>query len=294
MTSSPARFALLLTLAAATATAQTSPAPAAKAAKPATTAKPATAVKPATAAKPGTASTAKPLPRTAIVTFHVPPTLPHVRGILKPVFAFGFQDSLVGTGEEALPLKLYTVKYTGYLASDGTKFDSSDDHDQPQRDADGKVVMGTDNKPVMVHGGPVQFIVGAHRVIQGWDLGFQGMKVGGKRRLFIPWQLAYGESGKPPVIPAKADLIFDIELVAINDLPQRPPMPAPGQPGQPNRPLGQVFGRPGAPATPGGMTVTPAPTAPTAPAAPVTATPPPAPPAPSPAPAPAAPNQPKP
>ena len=286
MTHSAARFALLLTLVAATAAAQTSQAPAAKAPIPAKPTSAATHTA-ATSAKP---ATPKPLPRTAIVSFHVPPTLPHVRGILKPVFAFGFQDSLVGTGEEALPLKLYTVKYSGYLASDGTKFDSSDDHDQPQRDADGKVVMDPDNKPVMVHGGPVQFIVGAHRVIQGWDLGFQGMRVGGKRRLFIPWQLAYGESGKPPVIPAKADLIFDIELVAMSDLPQRA-QPPQTRPGQPNRPLGQIFGRPGSPAAPGvsGAVSGPSATAAATPAAPT-----PAPPAPAAAPAPSAPSQPKP
>ena len=54
-------------------------------------------------------------------------------------------------------------------------------------------------------------------MIAGWDLGFDGMKVGGQRRLFIPYQLAYGEAGRPPVIPPKAELIFDVELMAVAD-----------------------------------------------------------------------------
>ena len=58
-----------------------------------------------------------------------------------------------------------------------------------------------------------------HRVITGWDQGFAGMKVGGKRRLFIPYQLAYGDAGHPPTIPAKSDLIFDIELVSASATP---------------------------------------------------------------------------
>ena len=64
---------------------------------------------------------------------------------------------------------------------------------------------------------PISFPQGARRVIAGWDLGFEGMKVGGQRRLFIPYQLAYGEAGRPPVIPPKAELIFDVELMAVAD-----------------------------------------------------------------------------
>jgi peptidylprolyl isomerase len=62
-------------------------------------------------------------------------------------------------------------------------------------------------------------------VIIGWDQGFEGMRVGGKRRLFIPYQLAYGDKGREP-IPPKADLIFDIELVGVRD----PNAPAPVAP----------------------------------------------------------------
>ncbi|HUD73464.1 MAG TPA: FKBP-type peptidyl-prolyl cis-trans isomerase [Terracidiphilus sp.] len=64
-------------------------------------------------------------------------------------------------------------------------------------------------------------------VIAGWDQGFYGMRVGGKRRLFIPYQLAYGARGRPgpdashPGIPRKADMIYDIELISVAELPDR-------------------------------------------------------------------------
>jgi peptidylprolyl isomerase len=88
---------------------------------------------------------------------------------------------------------------------DGTKFDSSYDHPDHQ---------------------PIAFPYGAHRVIPGWDTGFEGMHVGGKRRLFVPYQLAYGEMGRLPVIPPKSELIFDVELISQSDMPpQQPAMP---------------------------------------------------------------------
>jgi peptidylprolyl isomerase len=86
------------------------------------------------------------------------------------------------------------VHYTGWTA-DGKKFDSSLDHNEP-----------------------ITFQQGKHRVIVGWDTGFEGMRVGGKRRLFIPYQLAYGEKGRGP-IPPKSELIFDIELLNVRDTP---------------------------------------------------------------------------
>jgi len=123
----------------------------------------------------------------------VPKTIPAVAAPLKYAFALRYEEISVGTGDLAAPGKMYKVHYTGWL-EDGTKFDSSVDRGQP-----------------------IEFPQGMHRVIPGWDQGFEGMHVGGKRRLFIPWQLAYGEQGRGQ-IPPKANLIFDIEFVDQHDL----------------------------------------------------------------------------
>ncbi|MBV8674748.1 MAG: FKBP-type peptidyl-prolyl cis-trans isomerase, partial [Acidobacteriaceae bacterium] len=133
-----------------------------------------------------------------------------------------YQEIKVGDGDLAQPGWIYSVHYTGWLASDGTKFDSSLDR-----------------------GEPIEFPQGFKRVITGWDQGFEGMRVGGKRRLFIPYQLAYGEKGRPPAIPAKADLIFDVELVDQRN-PNAPPLPSPAAPAQPATPP-----QPAAPPAPG-------------------------------------------
>jgi peptidylprolyl isomerase len=128
-------------------------------------------------------------------------------GIESSTFSLNYIDAKVGTGELAAPHKWYTVKYTGYLTN-GTKFDSSDDHPGQE---------------------PFSFPYGQHHVIAGWDTGIAGMRIGGKRRIIIPWQLAYGPSGKPPTIPGKADLVFDIELVSQGDSEPKP-LAAPPQP----------------------------------------------------------------
>lgn len=121
----------------------------------------------------------------------LPASIPAAPGPLHSAFELRYVDIKIGTGAPAQPGQSYTVHYTGWL-HDGTKFDSSVDRGQP-----------------------FDFVQGQKRVITGWDVGFEGMKVGGKRRLFIPYQLAYGELGRDP-IPPKADLIFDIELLAVN------------------------------------------------------------------------------
>src|ERR1700744_644420 len=171
----------------------------------------------------------------------LPPGVPRVRGLVKTAFSLRYQDIKLGTGADAEPNKIYKVLYTGYLATDGRKFDSSEDHRMPVKDKDGKPVMGDDGKPKLGEVQPISFPQGFGRVIPGFDQGFTGMKVGGKRRLLIPWQLAYGAHGRPgpdpahPGIPPKADLIFDIELVDVAEMqapPNHPMMNAP-HPGAP-------------------------------------------------------------
>jgi peptidylprolyl isomerase len=177
-----------------------------------------------TPAKPATTTTHHTAAATKSATTTTPPNIPKVIGIPKTLYALRYVDTVVGTGplaessvlgtsEADSKIKWYTVRYTGWLTN-GTKFDSSFDH------------PGAD---------PITFPAGAHRVIPGWDSGFQGMHVGGKRRLFIPYQLAYGEAGRPPHIPAKSDLIFDIELVSVSDTPPAPKAP-PAPPTNPSTP----------------------------------------------------------
>lgn len=101
-----------------------------------------------------------------------------------------YQDVECGEGEEPESGDTIAVHYTGTL-EDGTEFDSSEGGD------------------------PIEFVLGAGQVIKGWDLGFQGMKVGGKRKLTIPPDLAYGAAGAPPTIPPDSTLLFDVELVEV-------------------------------------------------------------------------------
>jgi len=198
---------------------------------------------------PKTAATAKPAAtgvKSTSTGVALPAGVPRVRGVVKTAFSLRYEDIKLGTGADAEPNKIYHVLYTGYLAADGHKFDSSNDHRLPLKDKDGKPVMGEDGKPKMGEPEPIAFPQGFGRVIPGFDQGFNGMKIGGKRRLFIPWQLAYGAKGRPgpdkanPGIPPKADLIFDIELVDVTDMqmPQgHPPMATmPGRPMPPNHP----------------------------------------------------------
>lgn len=167
-----------------------------------------------TAAKPKTATTA---PKTAVKTTAAaapasllnPKGAPVVHGIPKTLYALKYVDIKIGDGPLAEDQKFYTVHYTGWLP-DGTKFDSSLDHPGAE---------------------PFVFPYGAHRVIIGWDTGFEGMHIGGKRRLIVPWELAYGAKGRGP-IPAKSPLIFDVEFIAQSDTPPAPkeapaPPPAP-------------------------------------------------------------------
>ncbi|MBX7219920.1 MAG: FKBP-type peptidyl-prolyl cis-trans isomerase [Blastocatellia bacterium] len=108
-----------------------------------------------------------------------------------PAAGLKVEDVKVGTGTEATTGKSVTVHYTGTL-TDGTKFDSSLDSKQP-----------------------LTFTLGTNGIIQGWNQGILGMKVGGKRKLVIPPDLAYGAQGRGPKIPPHATLNFDIELLDV-------------------------------------------------------------------------------
>lgn len=191
------------------------------------------AIKPKTAT--GATATAHHAAAAAGCDAKLPATAPAAAGPCHTEFtvALRYKDLKVGTGALAEPGKLYKVFYTGYLASDGTVFDSTDKHRQPVLDKDHKPVNGPDGKPEMGEPQPFLFPQGSGRLIPGWDQGFEGMHVGGKRRLYIPYRLAYGELGRPPVIPSKADLVFDIELVSVDEMPARPAMGGPGGPGRP-------------------------------------------------------------
>jgi peptidylprolyl isomerase len=145
--------------------------------------------------------------------------LPPVSGEARVAFAQRVIEIAEGTGAPAQPRQCYFVHYTGWL-TDGSKFDSSRD-----------TLQSGETRP------PISFPQGARRVIVGWDLGFEGMRVGSKRRLIIPYQLAYGERGRPPIIPPKSDLVFDVELMAVTDtLPSDPNAPAPAERRQPPAP----------------------------------------------------------
>lgn len=103
--------------------------------------------------------------------------------------SLGIEDLTVGSGAECKPSAKVKVHYRGTLM-DGTEFDSSYGRGQP-------IEFPLDN------------------LIEAWQKGIPGMKVGGKRRLMVPYSMGYGLRGSPPAIPPKADLIFDIELLGV-------------------------------------------------------------------------------
>jgi len=108
-----------------------------------------------------------------------------------------YWDIKVGTGDEAKSGDKVKVHYTGWFTT-GKKFDSSLDAQQPY-----------------------SFTLGQGSVIKGWDEGVAGMKVGGKRQLRIPPELAYGEPGYKNIIPPNSTLIFDVQLLAVTSAPAK-------------------------------------------------------------------------
>lgn len=107
-----------------------------------------------------------------------------------------YHDFTVGDGDPPQPGQVVQVHYTGWLTN-GQKFDSSIDR-----------------------GTPFEFPLGRGRVIQGWDEGVASMNIGGKRLLVIPSDLGYGERGAGGVIPPNATLVFEVELLGVNDQAQ--------------------------------------------------------------------------
>ncbi len=105
-----------------------------------------------------------------------------------------YHDFTVGDGATATAGNRVTVHYSGWLASDSTLFDSS-----------------------IQRGQPFSFELGAGRVIRGWDQGVAGMQVGGERQLVIPPELGYGDQGAGDAIPPGATLIFEVELLSVDE-----------------------------------------------------------------------------
>ncbi|CAM5605479.1 FKBP-type peptidyl-prolyl cis-trans isomerase [Rhodanobacter lindaniclasticus] len=137
------------------------------------------------------------LPLIALLTLAACSAAPSIR-THGSVDKLGVVDSKVGSGAEAVPGMKVTVHYTGWLYDDnardkhGSQFDSSRDH-----------------------GEPFSFTLGAGNVIEGWDQGVAGMRVGGKRTLLIPAALGYGARGAGSDIPPNASLVFDVELLDV-------------------------------------------------------------------------------
>jgi FKBP-type peptidyl-prolyl cis-trans isomerase len=129
------------------------------------------------------------VPTAASVKAQAPPSLSAQP--VPPDQQMGMVTLTPGTGAMAKAGDRVSVHYVGTL-TDGTKFDSSRDRNQP-----------------------FQFVLGQGQVIKGWDEGVAGMKVGEKRKLTIPPAMAYGAQGRPPKIPPNSTLVFEVELLAI-------------------------------------------------------------------------------
>jgi len=148
---------------------------------------------PTTPAQQGSVNAQKVTPSAAEAGLARKPKPPKGKG--NPPTALVAQDLIVGKGKKATSGDTVSVQYVGVLFDNGKEFDASWNGSRP--------------------GKPFQFALGGGQVIPGWDQGVVGMRVGGRRKLIIPADLAYGAQGYPPDIPANAALIFDIDLKKI-------------------------------------------------------------------------------
>lgn len=146
-----------------------------------------------TMSEQSTTTTATAVPSTATTPPAAPalPGLPGTGKVHKLASGLQYDDLVVGSGKMAEAGMNVSIHYTGYLL-DGTKFDSSLDR-----------------------GEPLKFQIADGRMIPGFDEGVRGMRIGGKRKLQVPWSMAYGEAGRPPQIPPKSNLVFDVELLDV-------------------------------------------------------------------------------
>ena len=128
---------------------------------------------------------------TSVITEPNPADVAGNSATMTKIDALKIEDVSIGTGNAVKPGDTLVMHYRGTL-TDGKKFDSSYDR-----------------------GNPFETQIGVGMVIKGWDQGVPGMKIGGKRKLYIPSELGYGSRGAPGVIPPNSDLIFEVELLEI-------------------------------------------------------------------------------
>ena len=129
-------------------------------------------------------------PTAGEASINTKPKVPKGKG--NPATKLVAEDLIAGKGKKAAPGMTVAVRYVGVLFKNGKEFDASWKGGRPGR--------------------LFEFILGGGQVIQGWDQGVVGMRVGGRRKLIIPSALGYGARGYPPAIPPDAALIFDIDL----------------------------------------------------------------------------------